>query len=220
MSARGVGRTLLVTLWRQGPWEALQTVVSAVQHTTVLLLFGLSGGGVEAAAEAERAPCRVATRKDVERLPAGELRPDSLSAFDGGDLCLVQERDGRLAGVVWASFQPVVRLAEGVHLTIPANTVYSYRTWTEDSFRGRGLQGQRHQAVLEEARARGRSRLLLFVDSTNFESRNGVRKSGCTLVGRIRVRHSHGDVRAALEILDQRWADVGPVRSSSPAGVE
>jgi hypothetical protein len=182
-------------------------------NTRILVLFGLTqpmpaaggafGGGVEH---------RFASRAEVERLPNEHLRPDSLLLFDRGDRCLLQSINGRLAGIVWVSTAPVVQLFPGVRLDLPANAVYTYRTWTDPAYRGRGLQGRRHLAALSAACAEGRPRLLCFVDRDNPVSLQGVRKSGCEPIGTIRMSAAD-DPRPRLRIHARAWSDVTLARS-------
>jgi len=182
-------------------------------NTRILVLFGLTqpmsvpvgsfGGGVEH---------RFAARAEVERLAPEHLRPDSLALFDRGDRCLLQSIGGRLAGLVWVSTAPVVELFPGVHLDLPVTTVYTYRTWTDPAFRGRGLQGRRHLAALSAVGGEGRTRLLCFVDRSNEVSLKGVRKSGCEPIGTIRMSAS-GAPRPRLRIHARAWSDVTLARS-------
>ena len=177
-------------------------------NTRILVLFGLTqplpvpggafGGGLEH---------RFAARAEVERLPPELLRPDSLLLLDRGDRCLLQSVGGRLAGLVWISTAPVVQLFPGVRLGLPGNAVYTYRTWTDPEFRGRGLQGRRHLATLSAVGDEGRTRLLCFVDRSNLVSLKGVRKSGCEPIGTIRMKVS-GDPRPRLRIRAGAWSDV------------
>ena len=194
-------------LRQHGPAGTLRLAQGAVfPDLRFIVLFGLSeprplpalGGQVE---------CHFASRDEAAALPAKLLKRDSLALLDRGDRCLVQTIDGRLAGVVWASTGPVVDLHPGLRLGIPPDVVYTYRTWTAPEFRGLGLQGRRHLAVLGALRGEGRSRLLCFSETTNLASLHGVRKSGCEPIGRIRARKA-GDARAVLRITAPSWSGV------------
>ena len=153
---------------------------------------------------------RFSTRDEIARLPNGFRLTDSLDRFDRGDRCLLQMVDRRLAGVVWLSTAPVVELYRGVSLSLPADAVYTYRTWTDPACRGRGLQGRRHLAVLAAVRGEGRSRLLCFAEDTNFASLRGARKSGCRPIGTVRMSRSH-EFRPKVSIQVPAWSDVTSV---------
>jgi hypothetical protein len=182
-------------------------------NTRILVLFGLTqplpvtGGTFGVVVEH-----RLAARAEVERLPPELLRPDSLLLLDRGDRCLLQSVGGRLAGLVWISTAPVVQLFPGVRLDLPGNAVYTYRTWTDPEFRGRGLQGRRHLATLSAVAGEGRTRLLCFVDRDNPVSLKGVRKSGCAPIGTIRMSVP-GDPQPRLRIGAGAWSDVTLARS-------
>jgi hypothetical protein len=201
---------LLASIWQRHGIAGVWSLVHEKLHpdTRSLVLLGLSnpvflpdlepGAGVDH---------RFATRDEVERLPLENRAVDSLAIFDRGDRCLLQTVDRRLAGIVWVSTAPVVQLYAALSLSLPANAVYTFRTWTTPACRGRGLQGRRHLAVLAALRAEGRSRLLCFATSTNFASLRGARKSGCRPIGTIRMSRS-GDPRPRVKIWAPAWSDV------------
>jgi hypothetical protein len=204
-------RTALGLLRRHGAGAVVCILASRLMPSRVVLhLVGVAlrdAGGGEASPS--RVPCRVATRQEVEDLVArGDEDPDALASLELGDPCLVQTIDGRFAGLVWVSTRPVVELLPGVRLRVPADAVYSYRTWTHPEFRGRSLQAQRHRAVLDFARAHGRDRLFAFVSSTNFASLKGVRKSGCRPIGTVRVTTRPDGVSFTVTITDSAWSGV------------
>jgi GNAT superfamily N-acetyltransferase len=155
------------------------------------------------------ARCHRATREEIETFVAeGHQEAEALAIFALGDPCLVQTVDERLAGVAWLCLRPEVELVPGVMLAVPADAVYSYRSWTHPDFRGRGLQSLRHRAILDFARPHGRRRLFLYVRSTNYESRKGVLKSGCKPIGRVRVTEGREGVSYTVTITDPAWSAV------------
>jgi hypothetical protein len=208
---QGQWRTAL-GLWRRHGAGALFSVAAEKlkRGGIVLHLFGLADPiALQTAAWAASIKIHDATRQEVERFCAEEARDwDGLAALDEGDRCLMQTLDGRCAGLVWMSTRPVVELLPGVRIRVPNDAVYSYRTWTEPSFRGYGLQGLRHRAVLEAARPQGRTRLLLFVGSTKFESLKGVHRSGCTQIGSVRIRTGGKGVSFTVAVTDPAWSSV------------
>jgi GNAT superfamily N-acetyltransferase len=206
------GRTA-VELWRHhGVRAVLEVAVGTFRPGSLTLqLFGLT---TPAPSPLHDIPMPVqsclATREEVERLvEEGRQEPSALAVFALGDRCLLQKIGGRLAGLVWMSTRPEVELMWGARLLLPADAVYSYRTWTDPRFRGRRLQARRHRAVLELARSHGRTRLLCFVGSTNFSSLNGVRHSGCSCIGTVRIQRRRDRVQVTLRITDSAWREVG-----------
>ena len=95
-------------------------------------------------------------------------------------------------------------------LSLPADAVYTYRTWTDPAWRGRGLQARRHLAVLAALRDEGRARLVCFVEDTNFASLRGAFKSGCRPVGTVRASRSDRS-RPRVRIQVPAWADLTPI---------
>ncbi len=179
----------------------------------VLILFGL----VQPQSLVEFAPggsleYRLATRDEVTRLPSSILPSNSLEALARGDQCVMQMVEERLVGLVWVSTASIVQLLPGVRLALPADAVYTFRTWTNPAYRGRGLQARRHLAVVRRFAPEGRRRLLCFADRANLASLNGAWKSGCRPVGRIDLR-TNGDPQPRLRITAQDWSSVVLVSS-------
>ena len=202
-------------VWRHGPGGAVRLARDALfPNVRFLVLFGLTepSGMPRPARQVEHC---LATRDAAAGLPAPPLRADSLALLDRGDRCLIQTIGGRLAGIVWLSTAPVVEIHPGIRLTLPGDVVYTYRSWTAPEFRGLGLQGRRHLAVLESLGAEGRSRLLCYCAGANLASLRGVRKSGCRPIGRIRSSRI-GRPQPALRITDPAWSEIRLARDSAP----
>jgi ribosomal protein S18 acetylase RimI-like enzyme len=129
-------------------------------------------------------------------------------ALAAGDRCLLQlDERQRLVGYAWVAVAPVVFLTDGLHLALPADTAYVYKTYTLPEYRGAGLQPLRTLELLRRVEAEGRRRLLCFVKDTNLESLRGVRKAGYEPVGDVRFSFLRDHVRTDVRLAREWWSE-------------
>jgi chemotaxis protein methyltransferase CheR len=132
---------------------------------------------------------RVAQRTDLEFMNKDggwRLEDSKLEWPDLGYVCFLSELDGEVAGYTWAHGLPTATLMDDLVITVPDQFVYNFDGFTHPDFRGYGLQGLRHHAVLDQPQWRGKQGLLGYVAGTNFSSKKGQSKSGYVGVGAIR----------------------------------
>lgn len=213
MAVSDAARNIAWTLRRHGLLATLLLIREAVWPASYrLCLFGLTPGDARLLPPLPEAlEDRVASRQEVESLRGqGQLSPGSIERFERGDRCLLQFISGRLAGLGWLATRPEVELGPSVRLRVPDDAGYSYRSWTDPEYRGRGLQARRALSFLRMVQAEGRGRLLLFVQRASFESLKGVRKAGYRPIGWIDVRERPGSIRWRITISDPAWSEVIP----------
>jgi len=138
---------------------------------------------------------------------AGVWRPDRLEAYASGDRCLLHFEGDRLVGYTWASVSEVVVLQPGSRLRLPGDVAYVYKSFTAPGHRGRGAQARRTLHLRALLRSDGRTRVLCYVERTNFDSLRGVRKAGYREVGVVKRRTGPGH-RWTLTIRDESWGDL------------
>ena len=183
-----------------------------------LRLFGLSRTNPLPAPERLGIETRFAGAAEVARMAAsGLLQADTPAVLAAGDACLLQFVDGQLAGWAWLSTRERVELLPGLFLRLPADAGYVYRTWTVPEQRGRGLQPRRTLALAEECRRRGRTRLVCFVESTNFASLKGIAKAGYVRVATLHWTSSPGRRRASLRVESPQWQELSVSVADEPA---
>lgn len=131
---------------------------------------------------------RVATAEDLkemQRQGQWEINPTKMACFHQGDVCLLSYVDDKLAGYTWAHTQGRPEMVPGLTLSIPGQYLYNYAGFTHPDFRGHGLQGFRHHALLDDPQWRDKKGLMGFVLRTNYSSRRGQDKSGYQRLGDV-----------------------------------
>lgn len=129
--------------------------------------------------------------------------------------CLGQFASDNLVGYSWLSFAGMVDLGWGLHFNLPDDMAYNYNGFTLPAFRGGGLQGLRHLAILKQAQLAGKTRLFAYVDHLNYRSLHGVRKSGYRYIGAINGLKRNGKLRFVLDVEDAAWSEkvrFGPIQ--------
>ena len=112
------------------------------------------------------------TREQQERIQAN---------FSNPDVCILMAHDGdELAGVISIA-AATIAAAEAP----PPGTIYLWQMFVRPAWQGRGLAGALHDRVVEEARARGFSRMILWaaegaVQARRFYEREGWQATGET----------------------------------------
>jgi hypothetical protein len=108
-----------------------------------------------------------------------------LAHWREGDLCLLSLVDGQPAGYTWVHERGCPQILPGLRLRLPPGMLYNFAGYTHPGFRGLGLQGLRHRAVLEHPRWASADTLLGWVKTTNHASRRGQARSGYADIGRV-----------------------------------
>ena len=151
---------------------------------------------------------RFATREDLEDLRKDakwDILDADIAAFKKGDRCLLQEDGEKLVGYAWLASSSLVEVGWGFHINMPNDTVYNYKGFTAEEYRGKGFQPLRHLKLLEHVRETGQKRLFGYVDHLNLRSLRGVRKSGYRQVGVLRCTKLQGKFRFSLKVDNDNW---------------
>ncbi|MGI9611746.1 MAG: hypothetical protein ACR2QO_02465 [Acidimicrobiales bacterium] len=122
--------------------------------------------------------------------------------------CLLQMDGEELAGYTWVWTSKLAYITDGFYLNLPDDTVYNYKGYTPEAYRGFGFQAMRHHKVLELLAPEGVSRLFGYVDHLNYKSRRGQAKSGYVPVGDLVIDRTRGDVRMSLRVDEDLWPGV------------
>ena len=198
---------------RHGP----RFVAAKVRHRlfpqrTVLLLFGLTEPrDLTAVAAAAGHEFRFARAEEVQRYVAENRTPWTMADVErlrDGARCLLQFDGDRLAGYTWVSVRSPAHLTDGVHLSLPADVSYTFKTFTYPEFRGRSFRALRTLEIFRRLQTEGRRRLLCYVPDTNAESLRGVRKSGAVPVGKVTIDRGRSLVHVSIAIEHEFWADL------------
>jgi hypothetical protein len=151
---------------------------------------------------------RFATLEDLQTLqqePAWDIQATDITAFEKGDLCLLQLDGEKLVGYAWLAASPLVEIMWGFHFNMPDDTAYNYKGFTNPAYRGKGFQPLRHLKLLEHIKQDGQDRLFGFVDQFNLNSLKGVRKSGYKKIGVLRYLMKNGNVNFKLKVNESGW---------------
>jgi ribosomal protein S18 acetylase RimI-like enzyme len=196
------------SLRRHGLWATVRTAWKRRRPSRLrLVLFGLTQPAAPSSAHADRFTFRFALPEEATAL-AGMDAAEATLALAAGDRCLLQlDERQRLVGYAWVAVAPVVFLTDGLHLALPADTAYVYKTYTLPEYRGAGLQPLRTLELLRRVEAEGRRRLLCFVKDTNLESLRGVRKAGYEPVGDVRFSFLRDHVRTDVRLAREWWSE-------------
>jgi hypothetical protein len=148
---------------------------------------------------------RIATETDLLAMQAAgiwNIGDDNLAGFRAGDRCLLSYVDNKLAGYTWIHTRSRPLLIPRLRLRIPDDYLYNFAGFTAPAFRGFGLQGHRHHAILERDEWRDRKGLLGYVQCVNWSSRRGQSKSGYRPLGSIVLvgTHDHFAVLLSSEL--------------------
>ncbi len=141
-----------------------------------------------AGADAGRLAWRLATEADLRALQAqGDWQVDEtkLALLCAGEQCLLSLVDSRIAGYTWVHVRGRPEILPGLWLRLPSGWLYNFAGYTHPDFRGGGLQGRRHAAVLDHPAWQGSAGLIGWVKASNHDSRRGQHKSGYRSVGWI-----------------------------------
>ena len=162
--------------------------------------------------------CRFLTVEELQfyaKAGGYNLCKDDLVSNESENRCLGQFASEKLVGYSWLSFSGMVDLGWGLHFNLPDDMAYNYNGYTLPAYRGGGLQGLRHLAILKHAQLAGKTRLFAYVDHLNYRSLHGVRKSGYRPIGAISGLKRDGKLRFVLDVEDAAWSDkvrLGPIQ--------
>jgi hypothetical protein len=126
-----------------------------------------------------------ATLAELRRRGDWAIDEVKLAHWREGDLCLLSLVDGKPAGYTWVHERGCPLILPGLRLRLPPGMLYNFAGYTHPGFRGLGLQGLRHRAVLEHPRWASARALLGWVKATNHASRRGQARSGYVDIGRV-----------------------------------
>jgi GNAT superfamily N-acetyltransferase len=126
-----------------------------------------------------------ATLAELRRRGDWAIDEVKLAHWREGDLCLLSLVDGQPAGYTWVHERGCPQILPGLRLRLPPGMLYNFAGYTHPGFRGLGLQGLRHRAVLEHPRWASADALLGWVKTTNHASRRGQARSGYVDIGRV-----------------------------------
>ncbi|MFM1854742.1 MAG: hypothetical protein RLZ83_51 [Pseudomonadota bacterium] len=126
-----------------------------------------------------------ATLAELRRRGDWAIDEIKLAHWREGDLCLLSLVDGQPAGYTWVHERGCPQILPGLRLRLPPGMLYNFAGYTHPGFRGLGLQGLRHRAVLEHPRWASADTLLGWVKTTNHASRRGQARSGYVDIGRV-----------------------------------
>ncbi len=199
------------TAWRRaGPGAAARLLVQKLRgRSDRLILFAVEPQGeIPTVALPPSHSMGFASLEEVAAgCAAGRWSPGRLSAARSGDRCLLQRCGDRVVGETWVAGSNLVSLCRGVHLRLPDDVAYVYRTQTDPEFRGHDYQTARSLELRRRLFQEGKRRFFCYVRCSNFSSLRGVRKSGYRRVGDVHLSWG-GVVKVRLTIAREYWADI------------
>lgn len=92
-----------------------------------------------------------------------------------------------LASYGWYSTEPTVALTDDLVLSFDASSVYMYKGFTHEQFRGRRLHAAGMAQALQEYRSEGRGGIVSYVESNNYSSLKSCYRMGYSPFGDIVV---------------------------------
>jgi hypothetical protein len=126
------------------------------------------------------------------------LAPDFVQrAFDRHDRCLAALHGDQLASYSWYACNSIGGQDHvGVSMSYPAELAYMYNAFTHPAYRGRRLFGIGVKIAAKELAAKGVTKLITTVNSSNFASLQSCRRMGFNSLGQIWA-FGHGPKRFA-----------------------
>lgn len=196
--------TLLVYLFRLMVWRGYDANLSRI----FLFILDTPRPSAKSIKAAENHTFKFATLEDLVALKEAsiwDISDHNVQAFKKGDRCLLQLDGDAVVGYTWLAASPLVEVMWGFHFNMPDDTAYNYKGFTAPAYRGQSFQPLRHLKLLEHIKTLGQNRLFGFVDHTNINSLNGVKKSGYKKVGVLRSTKKNGNVRFSLKVSKNAW---------------
>jgi L-amino acid N-acyltransferase YncA len=156
-------------------------------------LARLTGGTVLACmhkpvGRVEQCHARLLTRAEIERASlnaALDLPPEFVASSDSAQ-CYGVVTDDEVRGYAWTASEPV-RAVPGTMVTMPPDSAYVFKAFTDPAFRGRGLLRESLRAVEQSATKNGRSEMSALVEIHNRSSLRAFRNAGFTRCGVVFV---------------------------------
>lgn len=168
-------------------------LLRALGLVTLRSLARLTGGTVlvcmhKPVSRVEQCSARLLTRSEIERasmntsldLPA-DFVASSLSAHCYGIVV-----DGDVRCYAWTASGPV-RAVPGTVVSMPPDSAYVFKAFTDPGFRGKGLLRECLSAVEQQAGGDGRSEMSALVEIHNRSSLRGFRNAGFERCGLVFV---------------------------------
>jgi len=180
---------------------------------TRLILFALSEPRPipKAVDAAKNHTFKFATVDDLTELkkdPETDIKQDDIEHIKKGVRCLLQMDGDVLVGFTWVWCNQLAHTTDGVHINLPDDTKYSYKSYTAPAYRGFGFQALRHLQLLHYLEVEGVMRLFAYVDHFNTKSLHGIRKSGFVKVGELKINHKKGVASLDLAVDEKFWPGV------------
>ncbi len=153
---------------------------------------------------------KFATPDDIQALmhnPDYEFADVDVERVKMGGKCLLQMDGDTLVGYAWVWPNHLPYIVDGIHINLPDDTIYNYKSYTAPEYRGYGFQALRHLELLRQLKPNGIRRLFGFVDHLNSKSLRGVKKSGYIKVGELKIKHkANGNVYVNMHIEQHFWS--------------
>lgn len=168
-------------------------LLKAVGLLALRSLARLTGGTVLACmhkpvSQVEQCHARLLTRAEIERasMNASLDLPADFVASSQSAQCYGIVVDGDVRCYAWTASEPV-RAVPGTVVSMPPESAYVFKAFTDPAFRGRGLLRECLNAVEQGARSDGRSDMSALVEIHNRSSLRGFRNAGFTRCGLVFV---------------------------------
>ena len=156
-------------------------------------LARLTGGTVLACmhkpvGQVEHCNARLLTRTEIERasMNASLDLPPEFVASSHSAACYGIVADDEVRGYVWTVSEPV-RAVPGTVVTMPRDSAYVFKAFTDPAFRGRGLLRESLKAVEQSAINDGRTEMSALVEFHNRSSLRAFGHAGFTRCGLVFV---------------------------------
>ncbi|HET9359776.1 MAG TPA: hypothetical protein VFO58_08500 [Vicinamibacterales bacterium] len=115
-----------------------------------------------------------------------------------GDRCLGVFEGERLLSYCWYSRGPTPAFNDTV-VTVDSRYMYSYKAFTADRERGRGLHAYGVAAAAAQLAAEGEIRgIVAFIEASNLSSLLSAQKIGDEVVGFVMLYRTGGEVRSLM----------------------
>ena len=138
--------------------------------------------------QAEPRKARLLTRAEIERASANaslDLPADFVASSQSAQ-CYGIVVDGDVRCYAWTASEPT-RAVPGTVVSMPLDSAYVYKAFTDPAFRGRGLLRECLSAVEQHALNDGRSEMSALVEIHNRSSLHGFRNAGFVRCGLVIV---------------------------------
>jgi ribosomal protein S18 acetylase RimI-like enzyme len=168
-------------------------LLRAVGLITLRSIARVTGGTVlvcmhKPVTRVEQCSARLLTRAEIERasLNASLDLPADFVASSQSAECYGVVTDGAVRCYAWTASGPV-RAVPGTVVSMPPDSAYVFKAFTDPAFRGRGLLRECLSAIEERAAVAGRVAMSALVEIHNRSSLRGFRNAGFERCGLVFV---------------------------------